>query len=115
VYRTGYRATYEVTSSVSTQDGKARSKIDALTRRVDRQDLIIHTLIGILLEKHNFTEDEFKEFIIKVDELDGVRDGKRAKPKRGPVECPSCHTKNSPDAAKCVMCGHAIEVDVDIF
>jgi len=114
MYVGGYRGAYNVTASAPTRDETARSEIEGLAQKTERQDLIIHTLIGILLEKGIFTEAEFKDFLVKIDELDGVRDGKLAKRKRGPTECRNCHGKNAADKTKCMYCGRPLEVEFEL-
>jgi hypothetical protein len=86
------------------------SQIDALEARLERANLIIQTLLLLLLEKKVIHEDEFKEWMVYVDELDGQRDGK-VKEEVAPFDCPECGRKNPHQAAKCIYCGHAFEID----
>ncbi len=92
-------------SSVDTQ---TRSSVQELNVRIEKQDLIIQTLLMLLLEKKVIHEDEFRDWLIYVDELDGVRDG-RVRANKAPTACPKCSRNNSPGAVKCQYCGEELE------
>lgn len=77
---------------------------------IERQNLMIQTLLMILLEKQVIQEEEFREWLIYVDELDGVRDG-RVREDKTPVACPKCHRNSPRTATKCIFCGHEFEVE----
>ncbi|MBI5153796.1 zinc ribbon domain-containing protein [Candidatus Poribacteria bacterium] len=91
-------------------DNEARSSVQALETKLERQNLLIQTLLMILLEKKVVHDDEFREWMRYVDELDGARDGK-LRENKAPVLCPACGRNNPPAAAKCQYCGAAIESD----
>lgn len=97
-----------VLSSAGRIDHQARGTLDSLQGRIDRQDLIIQTLLMILLEKKVIHEDEFKEWMLYVDELDGTRDG-RLREDKTPVVCPGCGRNSPRSAPNCVYCGHEFE------
>jgi len=88
----------------SPTSGPASSELDAARQRIGRQELLIQTLIGVLLEKGLCTKEEFLELLDAVDMLDGKRDGKLADASNG-VECGSCGTKNVSGKPTCVWCG----------
>ncbi len=91
-------------SATGSQPSVSHSGIDDLTHRLEKQSLMIQTLLMILLEKNVIQESEFKEWMVYVDELDGKRDG-RLREDRSPVKCPSCG-RNSPRAkSNCQYCG----------
>jgi hypothetical protein len=96
--------------SGSTQDLGARSEVEALRQKVERQALLIQTLLMILLEKKVLHEEEFKEWLDYVDQLDGTRDGK-LKEDRSPQACSNCGRNSPRNAPKCLYCGHAFETD----
>jgi hypothetical protein len=79
--------------------------LSSLEVRLEQQNLLIQTLLMLLLEKKVIHEDEFKEWMIYVDELDGVRDG-RVKAQQGPITCPSCKRNNPRTAVRCQYCGN---------
>lgn len=102
-----FRAADNIASSANrVVDSATRSTVQDLERVVDRQTLLLQTLLMLLLEKKVIHEDEFREWIAYVDELDGVRDG-RVKAEKAPVSCPKCKRNNQPGAAKCQYCGEA--------
>lgn len=76
----------------------------SLEDRLEKQNLLIQTLLMILLEKKVIHEDEFKEWMIYVDELDGKRDGK-LRENKSPVICPKCKRNNPPNRTACQYCG----------
>ncbi len=83
--------------------------IETLQAQLEQQNLILQTMLVLLLEKKVISEDEFNEWATKVDELDGVRDG-RLSGEKSPIRCPDCGHENLRGAAKCVNCG----VDLDL-
>jgi hypothetical protein len=103
-----YHAANNALAKTTRVDPQARGSIDTLQLRVERQDMIIQTLLMILLEKKVIHEDEFKEWMVYVDELDGARDG-RLKEDKSPVVCPGCGRNSPRMAPKCVYCGHLFE------
>ena len=74
---------------------------------VDRQNLLIQTLLMILLEKQVIYEDEFREWMEYVDELDGKRDGKVEMADQ-PTVCPGCGRNSAPGRTKCIWCQHEL-------
>jgi len=81
-----------------------QGQIADMEMRLERQNLLLQTLLMILLEKKVIHEDEFTEWMDYVDELDGVKDG-RLKENRAPQECPSCKRRSPRNAVKCIYCG----------
>jgi hypothetical protein len=95
--------------SASSPAGAAnRSSVEALELRVDRQNLLIQTLLIVLLEKKIFDEAEFKRWRDYADNLDGRADGK-LRESATPVSCPKCQRNNPPTASQCVYCGEPFE------
>lgn len=92
------------TSAERTADPSLRTSVQDLERMVERQALLIQTLLMLMLEKKVVHEDEFREWLAYVDELDGVRDG-RVREEKAPVSCPKCRRNNPRTAAKCQYCG----------
>ncbi len=100
-----YQAANNITNSAMRIDQGARGDIQTLEAKLERQHLLIQTLLMILLEKKVIHEDEFKEWLVYVDELDGARDGKLREDK-SPIVCESCGRNNTYTATKCQYCGH---------
>lgn len=95
----------EVDTTVSSRPTTANKfGLEQLEARVERQNLLIQTLLMLLLEKKVIGEEEFRKWLIYVDELDGKRDG-RLKADNTPQECPKCHRKNQHKASQCMYCG----------
>jgi hypothetical protein len=103
-----YKHTNSLISGGGRIDHHTRGALPALQARVERQDLIIQTLLMILLEKKVIHEDEFQEWVIYVDELDGTRDG-RLREDTTPVSCPACGRNSLRTSSRCVYCGHELE------
>lgn len=95
--------------SESGEDGE--TDIESLQRRLDQQNLVIQTLLTLLLDKGVIQEDEFREWVKRMDRLDGARDGKLAEDKTK-VACPSCGKSNLKAAAECKHCGVALDPDL---
>ena len=111
--RGGQSETYNSTQRMmgqSTQVSRTSSDKLELQQKIERQNLIIQTLLMILLEKKVIYEEEFKEWMDYVDGLDGKVDG-RLEENKGPVSCPECGRKNPPSAAKCQYCMHELPQD----
>ena len=77
--------------------------VETLRARLEHQQLLMQTLLMILLEKKVLHEDEFKEWMIYVDELDGARDGK-LRAASAPLSCPSCKRNSPYGSTKCIYC-----------
>lgn len=103
-----YASANNMMRSSQTVDTTSRSNLEALNQKVDRQNLIIQTLLMILVEKKVIHEDEFKEWMDYVDEMDGVRDGKLREDK-SPTQCAQCGRKSPAGATKCIYCGADFE------
>jgi len=85
--------------------------VEHLQARLDRTTLLLQTLMMILIEKKVVHEDELREWVKYVDELDGTADG-RLREDKSPVACPKCSRKNPRTAATCQYCGTALEQDI---
>ena len=85
--------------------------IEKLRVRLDRMHLVVQTLLTILAEKKIITEDEFRQWLHYVDELDGRRDGRLAEDKE-PLVCGSCRRKSAHGSVKCQYCGAEYEARV---
>lgn len=77
--------------------------LEEMQHRLDRQYLLIQTLLMILIEKKVIHEDEFVEWMDYVDELDGSKDG-RLKETKTPQQCPKCKRRSPATATKCIYC-----------
>lgn len=93
-----------VGSGPTTHISSGNSSVGDLEARVEQQSLMIQTLLMILLEKKVIQEEEFREWLVYVDELDGVRDGK-LKQDKSPITCPKCKRNNSRNRTSCQYCG----------
>jgi hypothetical protein len=83
---------------------ESRWTIQEMQERIDRQNLLLQTLLRLLLEKGVIQEKEFKEWIVYVDEFDGKRDGK-LEAQKGIKRCVGCGRVNATKAAVCMYCG----------
>jgi hypothetical protein len=116
MYTVAAAAAYQSANRVITSAGAsnadlgARSEVEQLKGRIERQNLLIQTMLMILLEKKVLHEDEFKEWLNYVDELDGVRDGKLREDKK-PLACSQCGRNSPKGSAKCIYCGTEFETD----
>ena len=81
-----------------------RQMLHDVNARLEKQDLLLQTLVRLLLEKGVIQRDELSRWVDYVDSLDGSVDGK-LKSDRRPRECPKCRRKNSPQARHCQYCG----------
>jgi len=82
-----------------------------LKERIERQNLIIQTLIVMLLDKGVITEDDFRETARRVDMCDGERDGRLSEDK-SLAPCPDCRGLNPNTATKCAHCGAALDPEL---
>jgi len=103
-----YNAASQITSRPV--DQTARTQAADVESRLERTNLLLQTLLMILLEKQIIHEDEFKEWMAYVDDLDGARDGK-IREDHSPMECPDCGRKSPRTAPKCLYCGRAFETE----
>ncbi len=80
-----------------------RAGLAELQNRLERQNLLLQTLLRLLLKKGIIQEDEFKQWLAYVDQLDGKADGKLQEEK-GTKACPACGRNSTLHAAKCQYC-----------
>ena len=90
--------------SFSPDESNDCSDIESLQEMVEQQNLVIQTLLVLLLDKGVIMEEEFNDWAKKMDELDGVRDG-RLSEDRSQIKCPDCAHKNPHGSTKCEECG----------
>jgi hypothetical protein len=86
----------------------ARSTAERMADSLDRQALIIRTLLTFCEKKGLFNEQEFRELMNEIDLSDGQLDGK-FRPQHGPQTCPSCGKTNGKRAVSCMYCGTQLD------
>lgn len=91
-------------------DHQSRSNVQELQAKLDRQHLMIQTLLTVLMEKKIFDENEFREWLNYVDGLDGRVDGRLAE-SVVPVACPKCRRMNKATAPRCQYCDHPMQTE----
>jgi methionyl-tRNA synthetase len=101
----------ELLRSFAQHGAEAETEVEALQRRLDQQNLVLQALLAMLLEKGVVDETELREWIKRMDALDGARDG-RLGDDLTEVACPSCGRSNRKTAAQCRHCGVALEPDL---
>lgn len=87
---------------------RAENALGRLEDALDRQALVIRTLLTACEKAGLFNEQQFRELLNDVDLSDGRLDGKY-KPQGGPRECPSCNKVNGKRAVTCMYCGVPLE------
>ena len=107
-----YGAAQRASNSANDAESAARRAENTTARLEDaleRQALIIRTLLEACSRKNLFTEDEFRELLTEIDLSDGRLDGKY-KPQQGPQECTNCGKTNGKRAVTCMYCGTPLEI-----
>lgn len=87
---------------------RAENALSRLEDALDRQALVIRTLLSFCEAKGLFNEAEFRELMNEVDLSDGRLDGK-FKPQATPRSCPNCGKTNGKRAVTCMYCGEQLE------
>lgn len=87
---------------------RAENALGRLEDALDRQALIIRTLLSMCEAKGMFNEPEFRELMNEIDLSDGRLDGKY-KPQATPRSCPNCGKTNGKRAVTCMYCGVQLE------
>lgn len=88
---------------------RAESAMARLEDALDRQALVIRTLLTACEKAGLFNEAQFKELMNDVDLSDGRLDGKY-KPQAMPQSCPECGKTNGKRAVQCMYCGAQLEM-----
>ena len=99
-------------SAANDAESSARRAENAMARledALDRQALVIRTLLTACEKAGIFNEATFKELMNDVDLSDGRLDGKY-KPQSGPQSCPDCGKTNGKRAVTCMYCGSQLEM-----
>lgn len=84
--------------------------VSELSQRLEKQTLLLQTLLMILLEKKVIFEEEFKEWMNYVDELDGRKDG-RLGDEKTPRLCKKCGRNSARHQQKCQYCGEEFSAE----
>ena len=79
--------------------------IQNLTRRIDRLELTVETLVEVLLIKGMVDHKELEVLMNQVDLRDGVENGRVNPERRNSHVCPACAKYANPERAACVYCG----------
>ncbi|MCZ7604583.1 MAG: zinc ribbon domain-containing protein [Planctomycetota bacterium] len=95
-------------SDAASSARRAENVAARLEDALDRQALIIRTLLSMCEAKGLFNEPEFRELMNEVDLSDGRLDGKY-KPQATPRSCPQCGKTNGRRAVTCMYCGAQLE------
>lgn len=105
------KATAEAATQASRTAANAEAAIFELRDQVERQALLIRSLLLVLDRRGLTNEDDFREIMEEVDLSDGRRDG-RYRP-LGPLkDCPRCSKVNKKRAVVCLYCGTKLPQDV---
>ncbi|MBU0478917.1 hypothetical protein KKC91_10165 [bacterium] len=90
-------------------------KINKISDDTSRMALFNRTILRLLVKKGLFTEEEFKDELIDIDEEDGSLDGKMTREKHDSLTCPKCKRTIPPNKDVCIYCGYIITTDEDVF
>ncbi|MBZ0136970.1 MAG: hypothetical protein K8I27_11410 [Planctomycetes bacterium] len=104
-------ASRDAAQSATEAGSAARRAENALARledALDRQGLIIRTLLTACEKSGLFNEAGFRELMNEIDLSDGRLDGKY-KPQATPQSCPNCGKTNGKRAVSCMYCGVQLE------
>ncbi|MBX3475037.1 MAG: hypothetical protein KF754_11690 [Planctomycetes bacterium] len=82
---------------------RAESALMRMEDTIQRQALIIRSLLEVCARKQLFDEKEFRDIVNEIDLSDGRLDGKY-KPAAGPRNCPECGKINGKSAITCMYC-----------
>lgn len=96
-------------SSPSTSRPEPPGSVTELQAQIARLHMQVQTLARLLIAKGVMEESELDEWMVYVDNLDGVADG-RLKMTKAPRICESCRRTNSPNAVTCQWCGAEMPV-----
>lgn len=83
---------------------RAISATERMRDAIERQALVIQTLLTFCERKGLFSEQEFRELMNEIDLQDGFLDGK-LKPQQGPQTCAECGKISGRHAVNCMYCG----------
>ena len=78
-------------------------KLRDLEQRYERMRLVTTALWQLLKAHTGLTDADLKEYLEKVDQADGVKDGKSFRPK-GAMDCPHCSRRVLKSATVCAWC-----------
>lgn len=82
---------------------RAESVAIRIQDQLERQALLIRSLLEMCARKGLFTSEEFRALVNEVDLSDGRLDGK-FKAQGGPRNCPECGKVNGKHAVACMYC-----------
>jgi hypothetical protein len=106
-YMGAHRAAASASASARSAD-RAISEAERMRDAIERQTLVIQTLLTFCERKGLFNEQEFRELMNEIDLSDGFLDGK-FKPQHGPQTCAACGKISGRHAVNCMYCGVPFE------
>lgn len=83
---------------------KAGEDVRLLEQRYERLRLLTLAMWQLLKEHTGLTDADLKQFVEKVDLLDGKADGKLSRT-TGAMDCPKCSRRILKSATRCPWCG----------
>lgn len=86
------------------QLAELRDKVTELTRRLDRQSLLIQALWQFVKADRELEDGDLKAMARKLDLEDGVEDGRQAP--EALQSCPACEEPVKGSRDRCFWCGH---------
>lgn len=107
-YNTGRRAA-NAASDAESAARRAENVTAHLQDQLERQALIMRSLLTACEKAGIFTEDQFRELVTEIDLSDGRLDGKYKPQQQGPMICAGCGKPNGKRAMKCMYCGAVLE------
>lgn len=82
-----------------------RDKVTELTRKLERQSLLLEAMWQFMKAEFELEDDDLKKLARKLDLEDGVEDGRKAA-EAGPENCPACEEPVKGARDSCFWCGH---------
>lgn len=97
------RRTAENAIAAESAARRAESATERLEDQLERQALLIQSLLELCARKNLISEQELREVVNEIDLSDGRLDGK-LRPRPGPRSCPDCGKVNGRHAVTCMYC-----------
>jgi len=89
-------------NSASSEARSASRDAQYAEERLERLTLVCMAMWSLIQDKTNLTEEDLKQRVQMLDQMDGEADGKAS---RGVSKCHKCDRTLSPRHQKCMYCG----------
>lgn len=89
-------------ASAKSKASRVEAKLNDMEKQVEHLSLACQALWELLRDNTDFTEEDIRDQMQKIDLRDGKADGKMS---QQPLKCPACGRMSNSSRSTCMYCG----------